>query len=145
MKGETNPQGNPVPRASWFILAVVTTLTALNGSWVALTPVGAQTELSGRTWEQFAAANADVATIYSLDLALLGMSLTAFSILGLAASLIPYRRGERWSWFVLWLIPLLYGGMALRMLSDQYDVGYMYLGLLVISLIGMLIPARKFL
>jgi hypothetical protein len=38
------------PRASWIILAGVTLFTALNGLWVAITPVGSQTELSGRTW-----------------------------------------------------------------------------------------------
>jgi len=145
MKGQTGPQGNRVPRASWLLLAGVTTLTSLNGFWVAITPVGAQTELSGRTWEQFAAADAEVASLYSLDLAMLGMALTAFSILGLIAALIPYRQGERWAWFAMWLLPLLYAGMALRMLSVQYVVGYMYLGFLVLSLIGMVIPMRRFL
>lgn len=142
MKAQTVPQANRVPRASWFILAGVSIFTALNGSWAAL---GAHPEFRGRTWEQFAAADAEVATLYSIDLAMLGMTLTAFSVLGLIAALIPYRRGERWAWFALWLIPLLHAGMAWRMLSDQYVVGYMYLGLLVLSLIGMVIPIRRFL
>ena len=136
---------NSVPRASWFILAVVTLFTTLNGLWVAITPVGSQTELSGRTWEQFAAADPELATIYAMDLVLLGMTLTAFSILGMIVTVIPYRHGERWAWFALWLTPLVYGGIALRMLSDQYDVGYIYVGLFVISLIGILIPIRRFL
>lgn len=136
---------NLVPQASWFLLAGVTLFTALNGLWVAITPVGSQTDISGRTWEQFAAADPEVATIYAMDLVLLGMTLTAFSILGMIVTFIPYRHGERWAWFTLWLIPLVYGGMALRMLSDQYDVGYIYVGLFVISLIGLLIPIRRFL
>ena len=140
------PQENRVPRASWFILAGVTLFTTLNGLWVAITPVGAQTELSGRTWEQFAAADPEVTRIYAMDLVLLGMTLTAFSILGMIVTVIPYRHGERWAWFTLWLVPLVYAGMALTMLSDQYyDVGYMYLGFFVISLTGMLIPIRRFL
>jgi hypothetical protein len=138
-------QENRVPRASWIILAVVATLTILSGLWVGLTPVGSQTELSGRTWEEFAAADPEVAGIYSLDLALLGITLTAFAILSTIVTLIPYRRGERWAWFALWLIPLVHGGIALRMLTDQYEASYVYLGLFVISLIGILIPIRKFL
>src|SRR5215207_8782456 len=127
---------NRVPRASWIILAVVAALTILSGLYVGLTPVGSQTELSGRTWEQFAAADPEVARIYSMDLVLLGMALTAFAILGTILTLIPYRRGERWAWFALWLIPLLHGGVALRMLTDQYTAGSVYLGLCIISLIG---------
>lgn len=138
-------QENPVPRASWIILVVVATLTILSGLWVGLTPVGSQTELSGRTWEEFAAADPEMATIYAMDLVLLGMALTAFAILGTILTLIPYRRGERWAWFALWLIPLLHGGVALRMLTDQYAASYVYLGLFVISLIGILIPIRRFL
>jgi hypothetical protein len=112
---------------------------------VAITPVASQTELSGRTWEQFAAADPELATIYAMDLVLLGMTLAAFSIFGMIVTLIPYRHGERWAWFTLWLIPLVYGGMALRMLSVQYDVGYIYLALFIISLFGILIPIRRFL
>ncbi|HEU0294903.1 MAG TPA: hypothetical protein VFR47_19325 [Anaerolineales bacterium] len=138
-------QENPVPRASWIILALVATLTILSGLYVGLTPVGSQTELSGRTWEEFAAADPEVARIYAMDLVLLGMTLTAFAILGTIVALIPYRRGERWAWFSLWLIPLVHGGVALRMLIDQYDAAYVYLGLFVISLIGILIPIRRFL
>lgn len=145
MTGQMVLQENRVPRVSWIILAVVATLTILSGLWVGLTPVGSQTELSGRTWEEFAAADPEVASIYAMDLVLLGIALTAFAILGTILTLIPYRRGERWAWFALWLIPLVHGGIALRMLTDQYDAAYVYLGLFVISLIGILIPIRRFL
>jgi hypothetical protein len=138
-------QEKRVPQASWIILAVVATLTILSGLWVGLTPVGSQTELSSRTWDEFAAADPEVAGIYSMDLVLLGITLTAFAILGTILALIPYRRGERWAWFALWLIPLVHGGIALRMLTDQYEAAYVYLGLFVISLIGILIPIRRFL
>ena len=145
MTSEMVLQENRVLRASWFILTAVATLTILSGLYVWLTPVGSQTELSGRTWEEFAAADPEVAKIYSLDLVLLGMTITAFAILGTILTLIPYRRGERWAWFALWLIPLVHGGMAFRMLTDQYTAGYVYLGLFIISLIGILIPIRRFL
>jgi hypothetical protein len=121
------------------------TLTILSGLWVGLTPTGSQTELSGRTWEEFAAADPEMATLYAMDLVLLGMTFTAFAILGTIIVLIPYRRGERWAWFALWLLPLVHGGIALRMLTDQYTAGYVYLGLFIVSLIGVMIPIRRFL
>jgi hypothetical protein len=134
-----------VPRSSWVILAVVAALTILSGLYVGLTPTGSQTELSGRTWEEFAATDPEVASIYSLDLVLLGISLAAFAILATILALLPYRRGERWAWFALWLLPLVHGGIGLTMMMYQYDAAYVYLGLFVISLIGILIPIRRFL
>jgi hypothetical protein len=107
--------------------------------------VGSQTELSGRTWEQFAASDPDVAGIYAMDLVLLGITLTAFAILATIVTLIPYRRGERWAWFALWLLPLVHGGIALTMLMDHYAAAYVYLGFFLISLIGILIPISRFL
>ncbi len=145
MTGQMAPQDNRVHRASWIILAAVATLTILSGLYVGLTPTSSQTELSGRAWEDFAAADPEMASIYSMDLALLGMALTAFAVLSTILTVIPYQRGERWAWFALWLIPLVHGGVALRMLVDQYEAGYVYLGLFVISLIGILLPIRRYL
>ena len=38
----------------------------------------------------------------------LGTALVGFNILALVMILIPYRRGERWAWFTLWMLPLLW-------------------------------------
>ena len=38
----------------------------------------------------------------------LGIALVGFNILALVMTLIPYRRGERWAWFTLWMLPLLW-------------------------------------
>jgi len=70
-----------VPRASWVLLTAVTIVGMLNGLYVLLVPVGGQTELAGRMWEQFAAQDQEVASIYAMDLALLGIIWTAFSLL----------------------------------------------------------------
>jgi hypothetical protein len=37
-----------------------------------------------------------------------GVTWIAFSLLALVLLLIPYRRGERWAWASLWLLPLLW-------------------------------------
>src|SRR5215216_1047655 len=34
----------------------------------------------------------------------LGTALVSLNILALVMSLIPYRRGERWAWFTLWML-----------------------------------------
>jgi hypothetical protein len=128
-----------VPRASWVLLTAVTIVGMLNGLYVLLVPVGGQTELAGRTWEQFAAQDQEVASIYAMDLALLGIIWTAFSLLAAIISVVPYRRGERWAWYALWLVPITYGGAATRMLIDRYDAGFWVAGYTAIAVVSLVV------
>jgi hypothetical protein len=111
----------------------------LNGLYVLLVPVGGQTELAGRTWEQFAAQDQEVASIYAMDLALLGIIWTAFSLLAAIISVVPYRRGERWAWYALWLVPITYGGAATRMLIDRYDAGFWVAGYTAVAVVSLVV------
>lgn len=128
-----------VPRASWVLLTAVSIVGMLNGLYVLLVPVGGQTELAGRTWEQFAAQDQEVASIYAMDLALLGIIWTAFSLLAAIISIVPYRRSERWAWYALWLVPITYGGAATRMLMDRYDAGFWVAGYTAIAVVSLVV------
>ena len=46
-------------------------------------------------------------TTYSI-MGALGTALVGFNVLALVVILIPYRRGERWAWYTLWMLPLLW-------------------------------------
>jgi hypothetical protein len=142
MMGES---ASRVPWVSWGLLTVVSTFVALSALWVALTPTGDQTELAGRTWEEFAQQDPEVASLYSMDLGVLGMLGAGFGLLAAVVSVIPYRRGERWAWYALWLLPVTIGGVAARMLIDQYPTGYYYAGLTTVAAVALLIPIRNFL
>ncbi len=73
------------------------------------------------------------AAIAQLGLGIFGMTIAAVS----------YRRGERWAWYTMWYLPL--GWLA-------YLVTQILLGrritlpilLLIISLLGLLLPVRRF-
>lgn len=132
-----------VPRFSWVLLTTIATLGALQGLYVWLVPVGGQTELTGRTWEHFAAQDPEVASLYAMDLAVLGIIWTAFGLLAAIISAVPYRRGDRWAWYALWLVPVTYGGAATRFLIDQYDAGFWVAGLAAVAVVGLLIPLRR--
>ena len=131
-----------VPWFSWVPLAAVSTFAALSALWVALTPVVDQTELTGRTWVDFAQQDPEVASLYSMDLVILGFLGAGFGLLGATVSLIPYRGGERWSWYALWLVPITTGAVAARMLVDRYSAGYFYAALFAAAVVGLLIPMR---
>jgi hypothetical protein len=140
-----SPPSARVPGISWGTLAIVATFAALAALWVALTPAGEQTELASRTWDQFAQQDQEVASIYSMDLAVLGLLGAGFGLLAGLISLIPYRRGERWAWYALWFFPITIGAVAARMLVDQYWTGYFYAGLAAVAVVGLVLPVRAFL
>jgi hypothetical protein len=132
-----------IPKISWILVLTVAVLSVLSALYVGLTPTPDQTELEGRTWEQFARQDPEVAALYSMDLALLGMSIGAFAVLATVVAAIPYRRGERWAWYALWVVPLLWGGVAVRMFIDQYSAGSVYAVAAAIAVVGLLIPIRR--
>lgn len=132
-----------IPRISWILVLTVAALSVLSALYVGLTPTADQTELEARTWEQFARQDPEVAGLYSMDLALLGMSIGAFAMLAVVVAAIPYRRGERLAWYALWVVPLLWGGVAARMFIDQYSAGSVYAIAAAVTVVGLLIPIQR--
>ena len=130
-------------RWSWGLVAAAAALGAMSALYVALTPAGDQTPLANRTWEQFAAGDAEVASIVSRLLVVLGLLGGAFGVMSLVVSLVPYRLGARWAWYALWLVPITYGAIATRQLSDQYPIGYFYAALAAVAGIGLLLEIPR--
>ena len=133
-----------VQRSSWIILLTVGILATLSALYVALTPAGSQTELTDRTWESFMAADPEVATIFERLLSLAGLSGVGFGLFGILTTWFAFRLGQRWAWFAMWLFPIMYGVVAVRMLADAYEVGYWYTAMTLLSLPALLIPIRRF-
>jgi hypothetical protein len=67
-----------------------------------------------------------------------GTTWVAFNILALVMTLIPYRRYERWAWYTLWMLPLLW----LSQFVFSPDLSYLVLAAL--TTIGLLLPYRRF-
>ena len=126
----------------WITMSIVGAVMGLAATWVALTPTGDQTELKDRTWDQFAQVDPEVASLYSMDVAVLGVLGAGFGFLVVAVAAVPFRQGERWAWAVLWLAPITIGAVALRMLASDYATGYFYAGLAAVALVALLVPAR---
>jgi predicted membrane protein len=68
----------------------------------------------------------------------LGTALVGFNIFALVMILIPYRRGERWAWYTLWMLPLLW----LSHIALGTDL--IYLMLAVLTTVGLVLPYRRF-
>lgn len=68
----------------------------------------------------------------------LGTALVGFNILALIMILIPYRRGERWAWYTLWILPLLW----VSQFALATDLTYLILAML--TTVGLVLPYRDF-
>ena len=69
-----------------------------------------------------------------------GLLAMGFASLTIAVSLTGYRKGEKWSWYTLWYLPVFFGLLAL-----VWPWLWPLLTLLVIiSLLGLILPYRKF-
>jgi hypothetical protein len=132
-----------VPWVSWGALTVLSTVFTLSALWVAVTPAPDQTELAGRTWDQFARQDPEVASLYSMDLAILGIFGAGLGVLAAVVSALPYRRGARWAWYAMWLVPITIGAVTVRMLVEQYPAGYYYAGLTAVAVVALLVPIRN--
>jgi hypothetical protein len=130
-------------RWSWGLVGAVAALGAISALYVAVTPAGDQTPLANRTWEQLAAADAEVASIVSRLLVVLGLLGVAFGTLSLVVALVPYRLGARWAWYALLLMPITYGAIGARQLSDQYPIGYFYGALAAVAAIALLLEIPR--
>jgi hypothetical protein len=69
----------------------------------------------------------------------LGIALVGFNIFALVMILIPFRRGERWAWYTLWMLPLFW----LSQFVLAADLPY-YLVLAIITSVGLVLPYRRF-
>ncbi len=76
----------------------------------------------------------------------LGLLKTSWSLLVLAITLTGYRRGEKWAWYALCLVPILLVSNALFNAWFFGDVSEMlqWIPITTISLLGLLLPYRKF-
>jgi hypothetical protein len=67
-----------------------------------------------------------------------GVTWVGFNILALVMTLIPYRRYERWAWYTLWILPLLW----LSHFAFSPDLPYLIVALL--TTVGLVLPYRRF-
>lgn len=136
-------------RYAWLLMFGLALLLALGAGGMMATganpPMQFETD-TGVSWAAFSADYPTVATLVSLEDLLLGTAFVAFALLTAAIAATKYRAGERWAWRVLWLFPaLLLATTVLMFTHDQAYVGYYYAGATALSVLGLGLPARRYL
>ena len=67
-----------------------------------------------------------------------GITWVGFSIFALVLILVPFRKGERWAWWALWLLPLLWLSHFVASLAPHNLV------LAIIGALGLILSYRTF-
>ncbi len=68
----------------------------------------------------------------------LGTALVGFNVFALVMTLVPYRRDERWAWYTLWMLPLLWVSQFV------FSPDLTYLLLAALTTVGLVLPFRRF-
>lgn len=100
---------------------------------------------TGITWDQLVARVPGIGSYISLLGREVGINDIGYGILVIAISFVSYRKGERWAWYALWIIPVRIVGFMANDLSGGSSFGVvMGIPFIVVALLGLLLPYRKF-
>ncbi|MBI3022599.1 MAG: hypothetical protein HYY68_02590 [Thaumarchaeota archaeon] len=130
-----------------FATGIVGLIFAFNGIFSSTPDPGALAvfrNISGTTWEELVATNPGVADSIRHLFRIESLYLSSSGLFVTAIALKSYRRGEKWSWYVFLYLPVFFGIFAAWDLPAGGIIWPLFLILLIISLLGLLLPYRKF-
>ena len=137
----------------WFLVFALPALLGVDPD-----PIHSE-RIIGMELSELEASNPIFFDLYVFDLRNVGLFMLVFAILAMAISVTAYRRGEKWAWYALWSFPGLFiglitvditAGATLTVLALVGGRGVLQEGLpilegmLILSLLGLLLPYRKF-
>lgn len=137
-------------RLAWLIPFVLALLMVLFGLYIFAVPHPDQGDLDtyfgGREWATFVALQPDVAGFVSMSLRLVGVGYLSFSLFAMLIAVTGFRKGERWTWYVLWVLPLAFALTAVAFYLDgaRPELGTSYVVAAAIAVLGLILPIRRF-
>jgi hypothetical protein len=132
---------------AWVILFLLSILLVVNIVIVAgvVDHASEFQEDTGVTWQELMAAYPGVANAYVLNQQLLYVGFTSLALFALVITYFGVRHGYRWAWFAMWLFAVTLALTAILFNpSKRPDPGIVYAGFAMVTVIGLLLPIRKF-
>lgn len=121
----TKKSGTFIERHGWIVFLVLGLIITLFGLGDIVTG-GATFEggeaptvqgISGMTWQELNSASPNAASMIDYLVRAGGINLFLLGFMSTVVAATAFRRGERWSWFAMWLLPLWLVMIVLLLLS----------------------------
>ncbi|MCH7497872.1 MAG: hypothetical protein IH971_08480 [Candidatus Marinimicrobia bacterium] len=137
----------PAPAYAWIILTLLGMVLALSAVYILSTGMD-PSDFEGATaleWDTFNRSYPEVG-IYLMRLErLTGAVMLGFALFAAMVSYGPFRRGNRWAWATLWIVPLALGLVTGVFLTHGAgELGGFYGGLAVLVVLMLVLPYRAF-
>ena len=102
--------------------------------------------ITGMSWSELKTLSPVATDLVRFHYGGMGLLKTSWSFLVLAITLTGYRRGEKWAWYTMWLVPALLVWNAIYNVNFTGNVNQMleWIPVTTVSLLGLLLPYRKF-
>ncbi len=140
-------EGRVYENYAW-ILIFVTAIAALVFSAITLLgiPVDPQgTEnVTGMTPSELEAAQPDIYQLILSSGRATGLALLVVGVVGMAIAAVPYRRGEKWAWYTIWIVPIAALGYLANDVVSSGTLWWVFIVLFIVPVLGLLLPFRMF-
>jgi len=134
----------------WVVYLALGLLWLVVGLVQAFSPEGLLEDdaqlVTDMSWSELKASSPVATDLVRFHYWLMGLLKTSWSLLVLAITLTGYRKGEKWAWYTLWLVPILLVSCALFNASwfGGLNESLQFIPITTVSLLGLLLPYRKF-
>ena len=149
MTTEHQSQERVYQKYAWVILFLLSILLLVNITFVALFEDHPSefAKDTGATWSALTSAYPGVAAAYTFQQHLVYAAFASLALFAVLTSYFGLRKGYRWAWFSLWLLPamLILTTLLFFLQSRQPGVGFIYGTYALVSVIALLLPGRKIL
>ncbi|UCE45485.1 MAG: hypothetical protein JSU93_00910 [Methanobacteriota archaeon] len=132
---------------AFFALGSIFLVTAIPHALGYNTDPALVENLGGMTPDELKDSNPMFFDLYSFYLMGGALSDIGFAFLITVVSATAYRRGEKWAWYAFWFIPVYFIAFIALSLAFESSSSVMIPPLMVfvvVSLVGLLLPFRKF-
>ena len=98
------------------------------------------------SWIELKASSPVAAEFVRFTYGGMGLLKMSWSFLVLAITLTGYRKGEKWAWYTLWLVPILLVSIALfnAFWFGRVNESLEFIPITTLSILGLLLPYRMF-
>ncbi|MEE9217109.1 MAG: hypothetical protein V3U32_06690 [Anaerolineales bacterium] len=132
---------------AWVALFVLGILLVLNMLFLLIVGGGPdQFEIdTGVAWTELSDAYPSVAAHVTDHEQLIAIGFLGFALFVSVIAYVPYRAGEKWSWYATWILPGILAVTAAGMIiNGSTAIGGMYGALSIVAALAMLISMRVF-